>query len=641
VASIAELDELKVGPNLRPLVVSNEFLARTAVFERKDAEALAEQRSLFRLLDAISRIILVIAILSGIVLATSLVRAEPDLLKNWIGSDRAGQWSNWIETASRWLAAVVGGLTLAVTVLGQLARDGDRLGRWRTLRADAEAARAGRFTSLARSAAAAGKDTAREALEFVRLGLLENQRRWYVSRAGRHRQSVGVTSFYTIVALLLSAAASAAALTVSFTGVYQAMLVVGVLAAAFTAYAVDRENLYRDRSNATLYAKTAEELEALAAGSDTVLAEIDRGSPEAVVAFTDLLAEKLQTEHRQWTAGLDVTAELLTRLDQRLQQARAANAKAGSGVSPPLTDGASAAAGPTIAGAGNGAPPDSTARTVPAVSDPPSSIAANVRQWQPMLAAAANVLPPPQGDRARVLLDQLPSILTPLDAAAPASDAIGRAADFANLLKSDNPLGQWFRSTAPVLGTVLPPLGLVLGIAGVGAKLGEAAYRRWVSSVLQTPFSPGLVEPEHIDSTVVLAALEVSPIFSAAFAEEQGVGNLAFLSQVGKLVLGDPDQLWLAHSAKFAGDRGRFDQGVEEMRRALLNDAVAADVASLSAGGLPADVTPQGIVDAARKLNENAQSRAALQTTVLLQHELRSEGVADPAAALRTALAGA
>ena len=639
-ASIAELDELKVGPNLRPLVVSNEFLARTAVFERKDAEALVEQRSLFRLLDAISRLILVIAILSGVVLAASLVRAD-HLLNSWAGPD-VDTWSDWIETASRWLAALVGVLTLAVTVLGQLARDGDRLGRWRTLRADAEAARAGRFTSLARSAAAAGKDAAREALDFVRLGLLEDQRRWYVSRAGRHRESVGVTSFYTIVALLLSAAASAAALTVSFTGIYQAMLVVGVLAAAFTAYAVDRENLYRDRSNATLYAKTAEELEALAAGSDTVLAEIDRGSPEAVVAFTDLLAEKLQTEHRQWTAGLDVTAELLTRLDQRLQQARATNAKAGGGVSPPpLAGGGSAAAGPAMTEAGSRERPDLPGRATPAGSDPPSSIAAGLRQWQPMLAVAANVLPPPQGDRARALLEQLPSVLAPLDAAAPASDAIGRAADFANLLKSDNPLGQWFRSTAPVLGTILPPLGLVLGIAGVGAKLGEAAYRRWVSSVLQTPFSPGLVEPERVDSTAVLAALEVSPIFAAAFAEERRAGNLATLTQMGKLVLGDPDQLWLTHSAKFAGDRGRFDQGVEEMRRALLDDAVAADVASLSAGGLPADVTPQGIVDAARKLNENAQSRAALQTTVLLQHELRSEGVADPAAALRTALAGA
>src|SRR3954453_19999088 len=73
VASIADFDDPKVGPNLRPILVSNELLARNALFERKDAEASAEQKWLFLLLAWISRLVLVIAILSGTVLAATVI----------------------------------------------------------------------------------------------------------------------------------------------------------------------------------------------------------------------------------------------------------------------------------------------------------------------------------------------------------------------------------------------------------------------------------------------------------------------------------------------------------------------------------------------------------------------------------------
>ena len=621
--SVADFNDPKIGPNLRPILVSNELLSRSSLFERKDAEAVAEQKWLFRLLAWINGVVLAIAILSGTVLAISVYR--PDV----------PEWTGRLETVSKWLAGLIGLLAIVATVLGQLARDGDRLGRWRTLRAEAEAARAGRFAALARSAAAAGKAAAREALEFVRLGLLEDQRSWYLSRASRHRQSERVTSSCTAVALFLAAIASAAALTVSFGGLTAALLVVGVLAAAFTAYAVDRENLYRDRSNAALYERTAEQLGALAAGSDAVLTEIDRGHPEAVVTFTDLVAEQLLAEHRQWAAGLDVTSELMTRLEQRLQQARATEpARRVGGITPDETRSELRKVS---------LPDPGTSITM--VSPEPSSVpslVSNLRQWAPLLTAATSALPPEQADRARTLLAELSGVLAPLDSAAPASSAIQAAANLADRLKADNPLGQWFKSTQPqmasVLGTVLPPLSLVLGIAGVGAQLGEAAYRRWVSRVLQTPFSPGLVEPKPDNTTVILAALEVSPIFAAAFTAERKAGNLAAISQVGDLVLTDPEQLWATNSAKFGGDRGRFDQGVEEMRRALLDDAVGDDLQAVSSGKLPAGTTPGVIVDAAAKLNASPNSQAALQTTVQLLHELRNEGVADPLAALQAAL---
>ena len=76
------------------------------------------------------------------------------------------------------------------------------------------------------------------------------------------------------------------------------------------------------------------------------------------------------------------------------------------------------------------------------------------------------------------------------------------------------------------------------------------------------------------------------------------------------------------------------------MRRALLDQAVADDLSTMGDAALPAGTTPMAVLDAAQTLNTTADGRATLQATVQLVHELRNEGVADPVAALRTALAG-
>ena len=513
-AKIAGFGDIDVGPNLRPLLVSNEIMARNAEFARKSSEAVAQQTWLIRMLGWINTIVLAVAVLSGTVLAAAVYKTS-----------MPPPWPDRIVIATGWVAGLIGLLTIIATVLGQLSRDGDRLGRWRSLRAEAEAARSGRFTAVARAAAAKGQAEAREALDLVRVGLLEDQRAWYVARAHRHRDGAKVTSGFSVFALLLTAFASAASLVVSFSGVTEAALLIGVLAAAFSAYAADRDHLYRDRSNADLYERTAEKLGALAAGSDKVQAEIEAGNPQAVVVFADLVTEELQTEHKQWAASLDVTSELLARLEQRLQQARAVEK--------------SHQAAP---GAAGGAAPLPAAPT-PAASQPAAPIsatglAATLAQWRPLLAAASVALPPPHAERARLLLAELTTLAMPLDSAAPASSAIAAAQALIDRLRPENPLGQWFRlvvpGIAPVLGTVFPPLTLALGIAGVGAKLGEAAYRRWVAKVLQTPFSPGLVEPPAVTSTMAMAALEVSPVFAASWAAERTAGDLAALTLDGR-----------------------------------------------------------------------------------------------------------
>src|SRR5262249_23053958 len=158
-------------------------------------------------------------------------------------------------------------------------------------------------------------------LEVVRRDLVEDQRQFYEQRARRHRGSAGLTSMWTGLSLALSGVASAGAITVVFGVGHEWLLVVGVLAAAANGYASDRESLYRDRGNADLYERTADKLSALEAGTDRVAAEIDAGNPQAVVGFTDLVAEELQVEHRQWVTGLDVTSQLLARLEERLREA--------------------------------------------------------------------------------------------------------------------------------------------------------------------------------------------------------------------------------------------------------------------------------------------------------------------------------
>ncbi|MGG5890121.1 hypothetical protein ACLF3G_23640 [Falsiroseomonas sp. HC035] len=475
-------------PSLRTITSSNEYRSRVAEFPERDTMAVRQQTWLFRLLGALNLLVLGVGVLSGLILAGSV----------------AGQtWSAWkpqIETATWVCCVAITVFTILATISGQFVRDGDRLGRWRALPSQAELARGQKFATLARLAAAAGPGPARETLDVVCADLLEDQRKYYTRRAERHRSSAGITSLWTGVALALSALASAAAFSLLFDVRTEWLFVVGVLATAVSAYVIDRENLYRDRSNADLYDRTAEKLRALASGVDRVAAEIASGNPQAVVAFTDLVVEELQAEHRQWLVALDVTADQLNRLDERLRAARARTGRE--------SPGAATVQATPLTGSATSAPP--------AASVTSGSAAAELARWRPLLTAAANALPAPQAERARLLLAELSTVVAPLDSAAPASSSIAAAAALADRLRAENPLGQWLTTAlpalAPTLGAVLPPLGVILGIAAIGARLSEDAYRRWVARVLQAPFSPGLIEPQSVTSNMVLAVSDVSTL---------------------------------------------------------------------------------------------------------------------------------
>lgn len=634
------------GLGVRAILSSQEYNSRDVLFRRKDAEAGEEQAGFLRLLSSINLLVLAVAVLSGVILALPSLRDLP-----WVQAAVSGR--EWLPSAGSVgdaLAFLVAGLALAATTLGQFAREGDRLGRWQRLRAEAEKARAERFRVVALAAASRGPEAARAALDHVLGGLVEDQRQWYAERAARHRASARVTRVFNVLATLLGVLASAAAITAALGPANVGLLLAGVLAASIAAFASDRENLYRDRINAELYEMTAEKLSALAAGADQVTASIDAGNPGAVVAFTDLVAEELQAEHARWTAGLDVAGGLLNRLDQRLRQARTGQAappepqpasersqgaQAASAVGELLgADAGLQAARKEAAAVGASVP---QLRSVGAVSE-------SLGRWTPVLKAASMALPPPHGDQARTLLDEVATVAAPLAGNAGASGAIDAASALVERLRAGNPLGDWIGGSAPklagALGTILPPAAMILGVAGVAAKLGEAAYLRWATRILGTPISTRLLKLDAANDVVVRAALRQADGFAAAYRSELERGNQGALTEAAELALSSPDALWERDAARWGGDRARFDAAVTQFARALLAATSDADLDALGGASLPGGASPAALLQGAERLRDDPATAEVLHVAVTLSQELRSAGVGDPVAALQAATEG-
>lgn len=599
---------LPIGTELGRLLNTHEILSRDSQFVAKDQQAVREQRTLVRMLSLLNTLVLAVGVCSGLLLASTIV---------------TGQFAG-IEDYRKPAEQVLGGLiivcTIAATTLGRIAGESDRFMRYRRLRSEAEFARSGRFLALARMAANTSKAAARDAVEVVRVALLEDQRDYYTRRAAEHRSSADVTGRWNALAILLSALASISAVMVLSDWQAEGLLVVGVLAAAVAAFAVDRENLHRDRSSAELYDRTAEQLTALAAGADRVAAEVEAGDLEAVVEFVDLVAETLQAEHRQWIAELDVTNELLTRLDERLADAKARRARPGRPAPGPGT-GSTLPISSADGSAGQTTGEDASLTSETAGTDA-RSLASELERFKPLLTAAALTLPGPHAARAQAVLDEIDVVVQPLSTEAPASDVIGRASGIVERMRAGGPITDWLKVAAPLVGTILPPAALILGVAGLAARLGEGAYRRWVASVLNAPFSPILVQPAAIDSTVLMEALERAPIFGAALQPERSDNNNPELIRIAQLALGEPDTLWPEVADRFQNDRDRFDAGIKELSQALLGDAVDADLQALANETLPGGAKAATI----RSLANDPQTGPVIGTLVQLVHEARALG---------------
>lgn len=648
----------------RKLFEGAEIRLQTETYRRKSDQAKREQRRLYWMVKALNLLVLAVGVLSGFLLAVAIVKGwalDPARPIPWLVA-----YADPVKTA---LVVLIILCTVFASAMGRILHEGDSLARYRKLRSEAEVARTGRFTTLARQAAALGSGPALEALRMIRDDLLEDQRAYYLRRAEEHRASLAATGRWAALGIILSALASIAAVTVLSNALTAPLLVLGVIAAAFSAFAIDREGLNRDRANAELYDLTAERLGGLTAGVEKVEAEVTGGNPGAVSVFADLVSAELQHEHQRWVAGLDVTSQLLSRLEERLAEAKSRGeaiertaepppGKAGhaTAAAPPSAIDAPApvsepAVGPAVEPAVELAPettpdgvapepapdppamPVSVTEPVSGPMPPPQELAATLGRWTPVLMAAATVLPTAQARQAQTLLDEVGALAPSLAALQPSLDVVARARRLATLLERGGPVADWLAAGSDVAGLVMPPAAILLGAAGIAARLGEDAYRRWVASVLDAPVPPALIRAAAIDVTAVMAALERAPIFAAALEtprrDRDGAALLSFVSRA----LDDPDALWPDVAARFDDDRANFDAGIGEMAKALLGPAVRADLAEVT--------TPDGPTAAQiETLAADAQAGPLLRTAVLLLHEIRAEGGAGAAQILVAGLVG-
>jgi hypothetical protein len=281
---------------------------------RQDAAASEQQQRLMREATAANVCLMLAGVLSGLVLVGAAGRTAID-----------AAWGGLITDD---MVLVLGMATLALGALaamfGHIARDQDRLGRWLARRGGAEVARLNAFRNIARGAAARGPGVAIYGLALVERNLLDDQRAWLGARAAQHRRSSEWTSLWGGVATALAFVGGSAAVIGGFEPGKAWVAIAGVIGAAVAAYAANREALRRDRANADRYERTQAVLDGLAARDDAVAQEIASGKADALVAFTEAVAEPLAAEHKEWIEASAQAQTAIDKLDARLQELRGA-----------------------------------------------------------------------------------------------------------------------------------------------------------------------------------------------------------------------------------------------------------------------------------------------------------------------------
>lgn len=149
-------------------------------------------------------------------------------------------------------------------------------------------------------------------------------------------------------------------------------------------------------------------------------------------------------------------------------------------------------------------------------------------------------------------------------------------------------LGSLIKTAAPMLASLgipgLTPVSALVALLSLGTKLGSAEYERWRARVLAAPLAHGLVEFGTVTPDDAHAALQESPIFLKAFAEE--VDRPGFDANLADAVLRDDalDRLWTQYGGGTAGQPPLFssqaalEAGLAEFDQALLADRSAGDI---------------------------------------------------------------
>jgi hypothetical protein len=149
-------------------------------------------------------------------------------------------------------------------------------------------------------------------------------------------------------------------------------------------------------------------------------------------------------------------------------------------------------------------------------------------------------------------------------------------------------LGSLLKAATPMLAGLgisgLTPISALAALLSVGVKLGSAEYQRWRARVLAAPLAHGLVEFGTVTPDDVHAALQESPTFLRAFAEERE--QAGFDAELADIVLRDDalDQLWQRYGTGTVGrpplfsTQAELEAGLTEFDQALLASRSANDI---------------------------------------------------------------
>lgn len=290
-------------PELASILRQTAVTLRVESYTRHDGEAIDQQARLKSEATIANLCLLGAGVVSALVLLA--VALTPD---------------NAPQPYILWLGLVIIALGAAGTFYNHIARDQSRAGRWLAARGVAEIARIEAFKEAARRAADAGPRAALYGLALVVTHLLNDQRLWMVGRASRHRTSSERTSLLSGVAVALAFIGGSGAMFASQSKSAVWLVLAGTVGAAVAAYAINREALLRDRANAERYEKAVVALDGLAERIDDIATRLGAGEPQALVAYTDAVAEQLSTEHKQWLEGTAQADAVLEKLDGQLRQ---------------------------------------------------------------------------------------------------------------------------------------------------------------------------------------------------------------------------------------------------------------------------------------------------------------------------------
>lgn len=172
-------------------------------------------------------------------------------------------------------------------------------------------------------------------------------------------------------------------------------------------------------------------------------------------------------------------------------------------------------------------------------------------------------------------------------------------------------------SFGPVLGTAVPPIGLVLAVGTVAIKLGRDAYGKWKARILHLPFSPASGPLLVVDANTGFSLFQQSPTFAEAFSKAMGDRKFLKEAAIDFVQKTNVDTLWQTYERRGQFEsRQEFEKGLQEFRRAAA-DAELQNVVDPSwvseAGGYQEMLSH---VDALQRDPEARTDLAALVDTV-------------------------